>query len=174
MMKKIFPFLIIPVIFFSSVTAQVQYEVSKDAKTGLKVLKGVLSIDILKNDTSFHWMTSDISWYKPKPEVLTNLTAVKDSVYIVALIGTWCEDSHYIFPQLLKMLGQAAFNMNRLTIIGIDRPKVSITPLSAAFGLKKTPTILLFKNGKEIGRVEEYGKYGIVDQELAEIFAKAK
>ena len=146
----------------------------KDVKTGLKVLKGTLSIDVLNNDTSFHWMNSDISWYKPNAEVLNNLSAVKDSVYIMALIGTWCEDSHYIFPQLLKMLNQAGYNMNNLTIIGIDRPKVSITSLSGALGLKKTPTIIVFKNGKEVGRVEEYGKYGIVDKELAEIFAKAK
>ena len=173
-MKKFLPALFLTVIFYCNTNAQVQYEVGKDAKTGSKVLKGTLSIDVLNNDTSFHWMNSDISWYKPNAEVLNNLTAVKDSVYIMALIGTWCEDSHYIFPQLLKMLNQAGYNMNNLTIIGIDRPKVSITSLSQALGLKKTPTIIVFKNGKELGRVEEYGKYGIVDKELAEIFAKAK
>ncbi|MBI1782485.1 MAG: thioredoxin family protein, partial [Sphingobacteriales bacterium] len=66
------------------------------------------------------------------------------------------------------------YDMNKLAIIGVDRPKVSITPLCMALGLKKTPTIIVFKNGKEVGRVEEYGKYGIVDQELTEIFTKAK
>jgi hypothetical protein len=30
------------------------------------------------------------------------------------------------------------------------------------------------KAGKEIGRVEEYGKYGVYDKELAEVLAKAK
>lgn len=172
-MKKIFSFLLV-IATISNTQAQVQYETGIDAKTGLKALKGTLTIDILKKDTSFHWMTDDISWYKPKPEVLNSLAAVKDSVNILALIGTWCEDTHYIFPQLLKMLGQAGYDMNKLAIIGIDRPKVSITPLCMALGLKKTPTIIVFKNGKEVGRVEEYGKYGIVDQELAEIFAKAK
>ena len=173
-MKKFLSALFLTLIFYCNTNAQVQYEVGKDVKTGLKVLKGTLSIDVLNNDTSFHWMNSDISWYKPNAEVLNNLSAVKDSVYIMALIGTWCEDSHYIFPQLLKMLNQAGYNMNNLTIIGIDRPKVSITSLSGALGLKKTPTIIVFKNGKEVGRAEEYGKYGIVDKELAEIFAKAK
>ncbi|MBI3720548.1 MAG: thioredoxin family protein [Sphingobacteriales bacterium] len=173
-MKKILSFLLFIVFISNNTEAQLQYEVGKDAKTGIKMLKGTLSIDVLKNDTSFHWMTDDISWYKPKPEVLNSLAAVKDSVNIVALIGTWCEDSHYIFPQLLKMLGQVGYDMNKLAIIGVDRPKVSITPLCMALGLKKTPTIIVFKNGKEVGRVEEYGKYGIVDQELTEIFTKAK
>jgi hypothetical protein len=30
------------------------------------------------------------------------------------------------------------------------------------------------KNGKEIGRVEEYGKYGVYDQELAEVFCESE
>ncbi|MBI1782533.1 MAG: hypothetical protein HYR66_14400, partial [Sphingobacteriales bacterium] len=98
-MKKILSFLLFIVFISNNTEAQLQYEVGKDAKTGIKMLKGTLSIDVLKNDTSFHWMTDDISWYKPKPEVLNSLAAVKDSVNIVALIGTWCEDSHYIFPQ---------------------------------------------------------------------------
>lgn len=161
------------VIYFHS-SAQTQYEIDKDAKTGLKVLKGILSVDILNSDTSFHWMHENISWYKPKPEVLANLAAVKDTVHIMALIGTWCEDTHYIFPQLLKMLAQAGFDMNKLSIIGVDRSKTSIGSFTQALAMRKTPTIIVYKNGIEVGRVEEYGKYGIVDQELAEIFAKAK
>ena len=173
-MKKILSALAFPVIFYFHTQAQVQYEVSKDAKTGFKILKGILSIDVLKNDTSFHWMTSDISWYKPKQEVIASLTPVKDSVHIMALIGTWCEDTHYIFPQLVKMLNQCGYNMNNLSIIGIDREKTSLGSFTQALGVTKAPTIIVFKNGKELGRVEEYGKYGIIDQELAEIFVKAK
>ena len=169
----------VSILFFSAVisfhsSAQTQYEVGRDAKTGFKVLKGILTIEVLKNDTAFKWMNSDISWYKPKPEVLTNLAAVKDTVHIMALIGTWCEDTHYIFPQLLKMLEQAGFDMNKLSIIGVDRSKTSIGSFTQALAMRKTPTIIVYKNGIEVGRVEEYGKYGIVDQELAEIFEKAK
>jgi thiol-disulfide isomerase/thioredoxin len=160
--------------FFSSTHAQTQYEVSKDEKTGFKILKGILSVEVLNNDTSFHWMHENINWYKPKPEVINSLMAVKDTVYLMALIGTWCEDTHYIFPQLLKMLGQAGFNMNRLSVIGVDRNKTSLSSFTQALGMHKTPTIIVFKNGKEVGRVEEYGKYGIVDQELAELFEKAR
>ena len=33
------------------------------------------------------------------------------------------------------------------------------------------PTIIVMKNGREIGRVVEYGKYGSFDKELGEILA---
>jgi hypothetical protein len=33
------------------------------------------------------------------------------------------------------------------------------------------PTIIVMKDGKEAGRVVEYGKYGLFDKELGEIIA---
>lgn len=152
--------------------SQVQYEVSKDPKNGQKTLRGILSREILQNDTSFSWMHSNISWYKPNAECVTNLTAVKDSIQLLVFIGTWCEDSQIILPQLFKMLDQIKFPANRLTILGIDRNKQTLGSLSDALGITKAPTIMVMKNGKEKGRVEEFGKYGLYDKELAEILLK--
>jgi hypothetical protein len=36
------------------------------------------------------------------------------------------------------------------------------------------PTFIVLKNGKEIGRVVEYGKFGMPDKEIGEIVSKAK
>ena len=158
---------------FSSFS-QVQYEVSKDPENGLKTLKGILSRELLNNDADFAWMKNDISWYKPNADCVTNLTAVKDTIQLLVFVGTWCEDSHIVFPQLLKMLDQVGFNMKRLTVIGVDRKKTTLGHLCEALNVTKAPTIMVLKGGKEIGRVEEFGKYGVYDQELAEVFAKAK
>jgi len=152
--------------------SQVQYEISKDPKNGQKTLKGILSRELLQNDTAFTWMHSNISWYKPNAECVTNLTAVKDSIQLLVFIGTWCEDSQIILPQLFKMLDQIKFPADRLTILGIDRNKQTLGSLSDALGVTKAPTIMVMKNGKEIGRVEEFGKYGLYDKELAEILIK--
>ncbi len=154
--------------------SQVQYEVSKDPKNGLKTLKGILNREVLQNDTAFAWMKNDISWYKPNATCVANLIPVKDSIQLLIFIGTWCEDSHIVLPQLLKLLDQVNFSPNRYTIIGIDRKKQTLGCLSEALAVTKAPTILVMKNGKEIGRVEEFGKYGVYDQELAEVLAKVK
>jgi thiol-disulfide isomerase/thioredoxin len=168
-------FLAVVFLFLSlSSYSQVQYEVSKDPQNGLKTLKGILSRELLLNDAEFAWMKSDISWYKPNAECVTNLTAVKDTIQLMVFVGTWCEDSQIVFPQLLKMLDQVGFNMKRLTVIGIDRQKTTLGSLTQALGVTKAPTIMVLKAGKEIGRVEEFGKYGIYDKELAEVLVKAK
>ncbi len=161
------------VLSFNSFS-QVQYEVSKDPENGLKTLKGILSREVLLNDAEFAWMKNDISWYKPNADCVTNLTAVKDTIQLLVFVGTWCEDSQIVFPQLLKMLDQVGFDMKRLTVIGIDRKKTTLGSLTQALGVTKAPTIMVLKGGKEMGRVEEFGKYGIYDKELAEVLAKAK
>ena len=40
--------------------------------------------------------------------------------------------------------------------------------------ITNVPTIIVMKNGKEIGRVVEYGKTGKWDKELAEIVSNTK
>jgi thiol-disulfide isomerase/thioredoxin len=164
--------LVIALLVSQLIFSQVQYEVSKDPKNGQKTLKGILSRELLQNDTAFSWMHSNISWYKPNVDCVTNLTAQKDSIQLLVFIGTWCEDSQVILPQLLKMLDQIKFPADHLTIIGIDRKKQTLGSLSDALGVTKAPTIMVMKNGKELGRVEEFGKYGLYDKELAEILLK--
>lgn len=168
--STLFAAMIIAQLSFS----QVQFEVSRDEKTGFKTLKGILSIELLQKDTAFQWMHNNISWYKPNADCVTNLSAVKDSIQLLVFIGTWCEDSHILLPQLLKMLNQVQYDTKRMTIIGIDRKKTTLGSLCEALNVTKAPTIMVLKNGKEIGRVEEFGKYGLYDKELAEVLAKAK
>lgn len=154
--------------------SQAQYEISKDPNNGQRTLKGILSTELLSTDSSFKWMHSNINWYKPNADCVANLTAVKDTVQLLVFVGTWCEDSQIVFPQLLKMLAQVGFNNKRLTIVGVDRNKKTLGALSEALQITKAPTILVMKAGKEIGRVEEFGKSGMYDKDLAEVLLKAK
>jgi hypothetical protein len=36
------------------------------------------------------------------------------------------------------------------------------------------PTIMIMKDGKELGRVVEYGKYGMFDKEMGDIIMAAE
>lgn len=173
-MQKFFATLVFTFTFFQITSAQVQYEVSKDPQNGLKTLKGILSIDVLKNDSAFAWMRNDISWYKPNTAAVTNLKEVKDTVQLLVFVGTWCEDSQIVFPQLLKLCIEAGFDFKRITIIGVDRKKTTLGSLCEALGVTKAPTILVMKAGKEIGRVEEFGTSGLYDKDLSEVLLKAK
>ena len=64
--------------------------------------------------------------------------------------------------------------IDQVTLIGVDRQKKTFSHLSDALNIVNVPTIIVMKNGKEIGRVVEYGKYGLFDQELGEILGTLK
>ena len=150
---------------------QTQYEVLKDHDGG-KILKGIIARDILAADSSFNWYTQNLKPYPANKVDALTFAKHKDSVQLVIFLGTWCEDSHVIIPKLFPFLDAAGFSNNHVTLIGVDRNKKTISHLTDAFNVINVPTVIVMKEGKELGRVVEYGKYGMVEKELAEIVDK--
>jgi thiol-disulfide isomerase/thioredoxin len=148
--------------------AQIQYQVLVE-RPNEKSLKGIISREVLMNDTSFHWYAENLKGYSPNAAALEGLKKNKDSIQLIAFMGTWCEDSHFIIPKFYSLLDAAGFTQERVTLIGVDRQKKTLSHLAEALNVDKAPTIIVMKNGKEIGRVIEFGKYGLFDMELGEI-----
>ena len=150
--------------------AQIQYEVLKDNDGG-KILKGIISRDILARDTSFKWYAQNQKPYAGGEDAVT-FGKHKDSIQLVIFLGTWCEDSQVIIPKLFPFFDAAGFSNDRVTLIGVDRNKKSISHIADAFNVINVPTVIVMKEGRELGRVVEYGRFGIVEKELAEIADK--
>lgn len=152
--------------------AQTQYEVSKDGAD--KVLKGIISRDLIAKDTSFKWYGQNQAGYKPNENATKALQAKSSELQLIVFGGTWCDDTKYILPKFFALTDAAAFSQDRITVIGVDRTKKTISHLAEALGVINVPTIIVMKEGKEVGRVVEYGKTGVWDKELGEIVNSAK
>ncbi len=166
-MKKVLFLFAVLFVTVASVFAQNQYEVLVE-RPNEKTFKGILSREALNADTSFKWMETGRQGYTPNAEALSSLGKYKDSIQLLVFMGTWCEDSHIIIPKLFMLLDVAGFPMTRVTLIGTDRDKKTLSHLSEALNVKNVPSILVMKEGKEAGRVIEYGKTGLWDKELGE------
>ena len=167
-MKKI---LFISISFLALQSAFAQLEVTRDAINGSKVLKGFISVRDLATDTAFTWFIENQKSYVPEQSALKAFRSYKDSVNIIAFTGTWCSDSKVILPKFFKLADVAGFSQDRITMLGVDRNKKTIQHLSEAFNVTHVPTFIVMKNGQEIGRVVEYGKYGVFEKELGEIMS---
>jgi thiol-disulfide isomerase/thioredoxin len=139
---------------------------------GTKIIKGFFTKKDLATDSSFTWFTANQQGYIPEQNALQALKANKDSINIIAFGGTWCGDTKFILPKFFVLADAAGLSQDRITLVGVDRSKKTIQHLSEAFGIVNVPTIIVMKNGKEVGRVVEYGKYGMFDKELGEIISK--
>ena len=165
--------LLVMVALLSMVSfAQNQYEVLKDYVDGGKILKGIISKDILTGDTSFKWYAQNLKPYAAEKDAAVTFGKHKDSIQLIIFLGTWCEDSHVIIPKLFPFLDASGFSNDRITLIGVDRNKKTISHLAEAFDVINVPTVIVMKQGKELGRVVEYGRYGMVEKDLVEIVEK--
>ncbi|MFI5129007.1 MAG: thioredoxin family protein [Chitinophagales bacterium] len=133
-----------------------------------KSYKGIISREILMADSSFKWMNYARNFAGDKNAV-EGLKKNKDSIQLLVFMGTWCEDSQDIIPKFYSLTDAAGFSQDKITLIGVDRKKTTLSHLTEALGIVNVPTIMVMKNGKEVGRVVEYGKQGMFDRELGEI-----
>lgn len=171
-MTMINKFLLGVFLIFFNITAfaQSQYEVSADPKhPEVKVLKGIISKDLIKNDTSFNWYASSQKIYNPSDTSVVGPMQRNKNVSYILFGGTWCEDTQFILPKFFKLQEKAGIPDNRITFFGVNRDKQTIGNIAAAMNITNVPTIIVMKNGKEVGRVIEYGTIGKWDKELSDI-----
>lgn len=169
-MKKWISFLL-ALVFTSTVLAQAPEEV-KEA-SGQKYLKGFIPKQRLATDPDFGWFHRQTEDYTPEPSALNAFKLAKDSIHILAFGGTWCDDTKFILPRFYAITDAAGMDSSRIVLLGVDRDKKTIQHLSETFNVTLVPTLIVLKNGKEVGRVVEYGKTGMFDKELGEIVASA-
>ena len=167
-MKKIL--LLTAILFSTCIVFAQSAEISHDPE-GNKIIKGFISRQELANDSSFTWFLQNQKDYTPDQSALKALRANKDSINIIAFGGTWCSDTKYILPKFYVLSDASGLSPDRITLIGVDLNKKTIQHLSEAFNVTNVPTFIVMKNGKEIGRVVEYGTTGMFDRELGQIIA---
>ena len=114
---------------------------------------GIIDQDILKNHQNYKWFDKQYSQYNPNIEKLSK-TNLKD-IDIAIFMGTWCHDSKREEPRAIKLFDLLALENERIKIVALNKQKKGYFKNYKSFNIKRTPTIIFFKNGKEIGRIIE-------------------
>jgi len=170
-MKKVFLFALTGTIYFSNVNAQTPYTSAVDG-SNVTVLNGIVTKYALENSKAFGWYATNQSTYKTDMSVINAMEAAKNKVQFIVFGGTWCEDTQNILPKFFKIQEQSGFPDNNISLFAMDRTKKTLGNIGDAFKITNVPTIIVMKDGKEAGRVVEYGKTGKWDAEIAEILRK--
>lgn len=165
------------IVFCFSITsafqsnAQKTYEILADsAQDNTRMLKGIISKEDISNDPLFTWYAESQRIYpNPDTSAVAAFRKNKDKIYFIVFGGTWCEDTHFVLPKFFKIQQSSGFPENRIALFAVDRYKHTTGNIAQALNVTNVPTIIIMRNGKELGRVVEYGKTGKWDKELAEI-----
>ena len=153
----------------TTTNAQTPFTTTVD-KNNVTILNGIVAKnDIAANAAFSNWYGGNKNSYKPDSSVTNAMANTKDKVQYVVFGGTWCEDTQFILPKFFKLQEQSGLSENNISLYAVDRSKKTLGNIAGAFKITNVPTIIVMKDGKEIGRVVEYGKTGKWDTELGQI-----
>ena len=84
-----------------------------------------------------------------------------DGISIKILFGTWCHDSQREIPRFLRLLEDINMKPEMISLIGLDYNKNEPLNRGEILEVRRTPTIIFYKNDIEIGRIEEAPKLAL-------------
>nr|WP_297789059.1 thioredoxin family protein [uncultured Allomuricauda sp.] len=152
-------------------------EFNKEITTenGRQLLVGQINLEGLQSQPYGNWFQMGYKNYQPD-ETMVAIFKEKLSEYNIKLfLGTWCGDSKRECPRFIKILEAADFPMEQLEIIALDYRKgyYKTSPTGEEKGLNiiKVPTIIFFKNGKEVNRIVE-SPLETLEEDIAQIVYK--
>lgn len=107
-------------------------------------------------DAFKNWFNPGYEDYKVNSETLQLLKPLLKDVTITVFMGTWCEDSQRETPHFYKILDEANFDESKLTLITVSDDKTTPQGFEDGKNITNVPTIIFYKNDKELGRIVEY------------------
>lgn len=103
------------------------------------------------------------------------LAAVPPGAELTVYLGTWCEDSRREIPRLWRALDETGGLVPfEIRYVGVDREKEEPAELLRGAGLEYVPTLVVHRDGREVGRVVEESPEGIEIHLLALLTGEAE
>ena len=102
------------------------------------------------------WFNAGYEGYSVDSETLEKLKPLLNDVNITLFMGTWCEDSQRETPHFYKILDEANFDESKLTLITVSDEKTTPQGFEDGKNITNVPTLIFYKNDKELGRIVEY------------------
>lgn len=134
------------------------------------IYKGECTFDDIGKVTAFH-LSEKAAAYKPDAAAIAALKEKLGAYRLTLFLGTWCEDSHYLVPQLYKVLEEAGYPVNTITVYAVDRAKKARHHEEETFSITNVPTLIVWQGDKETGRITE-SVHKSIEQDLLDIILK--
>ena len=130
------------------------------ASTPTKVADHVGDIKAQQLLTSFIKFEQSYQSFNVSNTQASQVQSLPDDLVIDIYFATWCHDSQREVPRLLKAL-QTKPDI-KINLVSLDYQKQEPTGRAAQAGVKFTPTFIVSREGKELGRIIERPKIDLV------------
>lgn len=131
------------------------YKIIPDEKNGEPLILGYCPASAMNDSVFFNTWTSEYNNYQPDYETLDKIEGKLDQINITIVFRSTCSDSREQLPRLFKILDELNYDLNSITLIGVNREKKGLSSEAEGLEIELVPTIIFYKNGSEIGRIVE-------------------
>lgn len=142
---------------------------------GRQLLVGQINLDGLNSEPYHNWFQNGQNNYRVDQTIVELFKEHLQAYHIKLFLGTWCGDSKRETPRIVKILEAAHFPMEQLEIVALDyrkgHYKKSPTGEEKGLNIIKVPTIIFFKDGKEVNRIVER-PLDSLEEDMAQILLK--
>lgn len=108
---------------------------------------------ILNDFKEFAKHKNDLSYTNSQ---LAELRAIATPITVKVFFGEWCHDSMREVPRLITLFEQVNNANIQVEYFGLDLKKSDPQGIALAHSIRRTPTVIVYRNGKELGRFLEY------------------
>jgi thiol-disulfide isomerase/thioredoxin len=128
-------------------------------KRGNLILLGKSTRDRLAQPPFDVWYTKNFEAYTVDSSTTSQLKPLLKNKQFILFMGTWCGDSRREVPRMYKILDHSQVKQSQIQLINLNNSDTAYkqSPAHEERGLNilRVPTLLIFENGREIGRVVE-------------------
>lgn len=124
------------------------------------MLLGYCDMALLKQGVFKEWFVPGFAAYRPDSLIVGLLQPLLKNKRIEIFLATWCGDSRREVPHMLKILEYAGYDLQKVKLVFVNNAaefyKQSPQHEEAGKNIKRVPTLILYNNQTEIGRIIEY------------------
>lgn len=131
------------------------------------MLLGEFTREDLQKQPFASWFEPRYEKYSPETEFMQTIAENINDYEIKLLMGTWCGDSKREVPKMLKILDEADFNYDNLKMVAVDHDKTTPSQIEKELDVHHVPTIIFYKDGKEVNRFVEYSQQESFEEDIA-------
>ncbi|NUQ81844.1 MAG: thioredoxin family protein [Bacteroidetes bacterium] len=102
-----------------------------------------------------HWKVWVDDTYQPDPGFMTIISESVHNYQIRCYAATWCGDSKEVVPQFFHLLELAGYDPALVDYILLNKDRKGWVQLAGADSIRRVPTFIILKDGKEAGRITE-------------------
>ncbi len=126
-----------------------------DTATKQQILLGLCNREGLNSDIFGQYFRDEYDHYAEDPETGKLVADNIREADITIVMATWCDDSRQQVGRFYRILDDAGYPSDKVTLICVDKKKKGGTVSLEGMDIQKVPTFIVYRHGREEGRIIE-------------------